>query len=57
MPDESCRKCGKPLYFFAKCVECKSVIQEICLKCGTKTEPRYHNCDIKPLRFLFVEYT
>ena len=44
MPDESCRKCGKPLYFFAKCEGCRRTIQEICLACGTKTLPQVHNC-------------
>ena len=50
MPDESCRKCGNPLYFFSKCQICRKTIQEICLKCKTKTMPQVHSCVKKPLR-------
>ena len=50
MPDESCRKCGKPLYFFSKCHDCKIVFQEICLVCGEKTLPHYHICTIKQIK-------
>ena len=44
MPDESCRNCGNKLYFYIKCNGCRVIMQEICLKCGTKTLPRYHMC-------------
>ena len=50
MPDESCRKCGNPLYFFAKCEVCRKTIQEICLKCKTKTIPQFHACTIEKIR-------
>ena len=44
MPDSSCRNCGNNLYVFLKCVECRIIYQEICLKCGKKTLPKYHDC-------------
>ncbi|QLH06242.1 hypothetical protein C5F50_03480 [Nitrosopumilus ureiphilus] len=46
MPDESCRKYGNKLYDFSKCSECRISYIEICLKCGQKTLPKYHDCMI-----------
>lgn len=50
MPDESCRMCGKPLYFFSKCSVCKDTVQQICLNCGNKTLFQYHNCMPKSIK-------
>jgi hypothetical protein len=46
MPDESCRKCGKPLYVDKKCKNCPWIFQEICMCCGQNTLPKYHSCKI-----------
>lgn len=46
MPDESCRRCGNSLYDHLKCLECHIIFQEICMKCGQKTLPKYHTCEL-----------
>jgi hypothetical protein len=44
MPDECCRKCGNQLRNYLKCTNCHILFQEICLKCGEKTLPKFHRC-------------
>lgn len=46
MPDESCRRCGSPLYVDKKCQNCRLIFQEICMSCGQKTLPKHHTCKI-----------
>lgn len=54
MPDESCRKCGNPLYDHLKCAGCHMIFQEICMKCGQKTIPRYHTCELVNENWILV---
>ena len=42
MPDESCRKCGCPLIPYSICCKCKQTTLEVCIKCGTQTQYRFH---------------
>ncbi len=42
MPDESCRKCGGILLKCSLCTECKKITQQICQKCGSKTDEQFH---------------
>ena len=43
MPDESCRTCGGILIKCSLCAQCKKLIQQMCQKCGVKTEEQFHN--------------
>lgn len=54
MPDESCRKCGNPLYDHLKCSDCRRIFQEICMNCGQKTLPRYHTCELVNENWILV---
>ena len=54
VPDESCRKCGNSLYDHLKCMGCRMIFQEICMKCGQKTLPKYHTCELIDEKIILV---
>ncbi|AJZ75881.1 hypothetical protein SU86_005320 [Candidatus Nitrosotenuis cloacae] len=43
MPDESCRNCGGSFVRCAICAQCRGTIQNICVKCGTRTLEQVHS--------------